>query len=216
MMATRSPLSNDPLGVLYPPARSPRRSPPHLCHERSPYACIPLPPTHGHDHGDRCHVTLTSIHPLLRSSSKSAIKFHLHNHPSSVAIPQHALAQPATHPPLPYLSLSTHLLPWSIVVLPSQPHLPHSFVTVSDVLHTLHHTLSLGATPEELSELTSDVRSQVEAAFERRVKSYSDIRRREWETGLGIRRIDILMGRTRFRGLFIVGDEKDVLVLDIR
>jgi len=214
MMSTRSPLFNDPSGVLYSPARSPLRSPPPLCHECSPYACVPLPPTYDHDH--RCHVTLTSIHPLLQSSSKSAIKFHLHNHPSTVAIPQHALAQPATHPPLPYLSLSTYLLPWSIVVLPSQPHLPHSFVTVSDVMHTLHHTLSLGATPEELRELTSDVRSQVEAAFERRVKSHSDIWRREWETRLGIRRIDILMGRTRFRGLSIVGDDKDVVVLDIR
>ena len=214
-MATKSPLCNDPQGGLYSPARFHRLIPPPLCRERSPYACVPLPDTH--DHGDRCHTVLTSIHPLLQATSYSAIKFNLHNHPSTIGIPQHALAEPATSPPLSCLSISTHL-PWSIVVLPSQPHLPYSFVTVSDVVRTLHHTLSLGATPEELNELASDVRSQVKAMHERRVLSYSDRRTREWEMRSGIRRIDLLMDRTRFQGLsrLTVGDRKGMLVLDLR
>ena len=104
-------------------------------------------------------------------------------------------------------------LPYSIVVLPSQPY---AFVTVSDVLRTLHCTLSLSVTTDELDELPSEgVRSQVKAVYERRVQAHPDWRTREMERRRGIRRIDLLLGRTRFLGLSIVGMRGDVVVLDV-
>ena len=200
--------------ALYPPAQSPRRDPPPLCRDRSPYACIPLPPIH--DHGDRCHTTLTSIHPLLQYSLKPTIKFDLHHPPSTIALPRRSLSEPATQPPLPCLNISSHLLPYSIVVLPSQPHLPNSFVTVSDVLRALHRALSMGVTRDELHELPSeDVRSQVGAVYERRVGAHSDWRTRESEKRWGIRRIDLLLGQTRFMGLSVANKRRDVLISNV-
>jgi hypothetical protein len=213
-MAMKSPLLNCPPMVLYLPAQSPRRDPPPLRRDRSPYARIPLPAVH--DHGDRCHTTLTSIHPLLQSSPKPTLKFDLHHPPSSIALPRRSLSEPATHPPLPCPNISTHLLPYSIVVLPSRPHLPNSFVTVSDVLRTLHRALSMGLTHDELDELPSeDIRSQVKAVYERRVRAHPDWRTRELEKRWGIRRIDLLLGQTRFLGLSVADKRRDVLVLNI-
>ena len=214
-MAMKSPLLNHPHMVLYSPAQSPSRDPPPLCRDRSPYACIPLPAVH--DHGDRCHTALTSIHPILQSSRRPTFKFDLHHHPSTIALPRRSLSEPATHPPLPCLNISTYLLPYSIVVLPSQPHLPNAFVTVSDVLCALHRALSLSVTTDELDELPSeDIKSQVKAVHERRVQAHSDWRTRELEKQWGIRRIDLLIGRTRFLGLsVVVGMRGDVVVLDV-
>ena len=213
-MAMNNPPLSDPPMALYPPALTARQEPPPLCRDRSPYACIPLPPVH--DHGDRCHTTLTSIHPLLRYSLEPAIQFDLQHHPSTIALPpdhlgRRSLSEPATHPPLPCLNLSTRLLPYTIVVLPSQPYLSPSFVTVSDVLRTLHRALSLGVAHDELDELPADVRSQVEVVYERRVKTHPDVQTRESEKQWGIRRIDLLLGQTRFMGLSVAGKRKDVL-----
>ena len=218
-MAANNPLLNDPSMAHYPPTPTPLHEPPPLCHDPSPYARIPLPPVH--DHGDQCHTTLISIHPLLRYSLEPVIQFDLHHHPSTITLPpgsrqQHSLSEPATHPSLPCLNVSTRLLPYSIVVLPSQPHLPHSFVTVYDVLRTLHRALSLCVDHDELHELPSpDVRSQVEAVYEHRVRAHPDGRTRESEKRWGIRRIDLLLGQTRFLGLSIAGKRRDVLVLDV-
>ena len=217
-MATSNPLLNDLPMALYPLALSPRHDPPPLCRDRSPYACIPLPPVH--DHGDRCHTTLTSIHPLLQCSPKPTVKFNLRHHPSTMALPhdhrRRSLSEPATHPPLPCLNISTHLLPYSIVVLPSQPHLPNSFVTVSDVLCTLYRALSMGVTHDELDQLPSDdVRSQVKAVYERRVHAHPDWWTRESEKRWGIRRIDLLLGQTRFMGLSVAEKRRDALVLNV-
>ena len=203
----------------YPPPLTPPHEPPPLCHDRSPYACVPLPPVH--DHGEQCHTTLISIHPLLRYPLEPCIQFDLHHHPSMITLPPiHSgcsLSEPATNPPLPCLNISTRLLPHSIVVLSSQPHDPHAFVTVSDVLCTLHRALSHNVDHDELAELASpDVRSQVEAMYERRVHAHPDRRTRESEKRWGIRRIDLLLDQTRFMGLSIAGRRKDVLlVLDV-
>ena len=176
-----------------------------------------------HDHGDRCHLTLASIHPILDSTSNTTIRFDLHHHPSSITLPPDyqslspaTLAEPATHPPLPCLNITVFLLPWSIVVLPSGSPSQNAFVTVSDVLDALHLALNLSATPEELAELASEeIRAEVRAAYERRVQALADWRWRESERLMGIRRVDLLMGRTRFLGLSIQGKERNVLVLDI-
>ena len=208
-MAARPSLDDPAMGVYsFTPSLS---CTPSSRHRRPPLTTVPLPPVHHHGH--RCHSKLISIHTALRSSPIRTIKFDLHYHPSSsMALPPHVLAEPATTPPLPCLSISTPYLQWSIVVLPSR----HPFVTVSDVLCTLHHTVSFSATQDELDGLTSDIWPHVHAVFERRVQAHPDWRICERERRCGIRRIDFLLGRTRFLGLSIVANQEGVgLVLDV-
>jgi hypothetical protein len=83
------------------------------------------------------------------------------------------------------------------------------------VLNALRRRLGEIATPEELGELASEEISIVWAIFEHRVWTQQDPRSREIEWRAGPRRIDMLVGRTRFRGLSISGDGKHLL-LDVR
>jgi hypothetical protein len=207
-MAVRPSLNNPAIG-FYSLMPSPSHIPPQ--HRQPLHASIPLPAVH--DHGDRCHTTLISLHPILQCSSTRTVAFDLHHHPQPfTTIPSHALTEPATNPPLPCLSISTRYLHSSIVVLPSQ----HPFVTVSDVFHTLHHTLSLGASQDELCGLPSDIRPHVHAVYERRVQAHADWRSSEWERQCGIRKIDLFLGRTRFLGVSMTANQRNVrLILDV-
>jgi hypothetical protein len=126
-----------------------------------------------------------------------------------------SLAAPATAPPLACITISIASLPWSIDVHPSRPHAPNAFVSVWDVLDALHYRLGQVATPEELGELASDeVRTVVWAVFEHRVRTNRDRQSREIERRAGPRRVDMLLGRTRFVGLSI-SDGGRHLVLDV-
>jgi hypothetical protein len=59
------------------------------------------------------------------------------------------------------------------------------------------------------------MRSRVETVYERQVQAHPDGRTRESEKWWGIRRIDLLLGQTRFMGLSIADKRRDVLVLDV-
>jgi hypothetical protein len=111
--------------------------------------------------------------------------------------------------------ISPHLT-WPITV--SQP-LPHTtankFVTVSDVLVTLHRILALTVTVAEYGKLSSEDALWVNAAWERRVKDITDWRAREVERRKGLKRIDFLMDRHRFLGLSRMGRDPDVFVLNV-
>jgi hypothetical protein len=195
---------------------SPLLMPPPLNPAGSPYARVPLPSLHNDSH------TLLSIHPILRFSLQPTLTFNLILHPSTITtlpghqpLPHTTLSEPATNPPSACLNVTSPFLPWFITVLPSSHALNH-FVTVSDVLITLHRSFGFTVMTDEYQSLSSEVRHQVNAAFYRRVNAISDWRLRESERSIGARRIDFLMGRNHFLGLSRMGSRPDILVLNLR
>jgi hypothetical protein len=123
------------------------------------------------------------------------------------------------YPPLPWLTIASPLLPWAITVLPSSSSSPHrsNYVTVSNVLVTLYHTLSLPATRDEYHSLPSEeATSLVNASFDRRVRAIADRLRQEEEWREGVKKIDFLLGCHRFLGLSRMGWDPTTFVLNVR
>jgi len=116
------------------------------------------------------------------------------------------LVEPATSPPLPSLILTSGpSLPWDIEVCPSPPI---QFVTVYDVLQALNTNLRTVVLNIEISLFVSEKTfDSIVEAFEERVNSILDVHEREEQRAKFVRRIDCLMGRTRFLGLQWVGLE---------
>jgi hypothetical protein len=195
---------------------SPLLIPPPLNPAGSPYARVPLPSLHNDSQ------TVSSIHPILRFSLQPTLTFSLILHPSAITtlpghqpLPHTTLSEPATNPPSACLNVTSPFLPWLITVLPSS-HAPNHLVTVSDVLVTLHRSLGFTVMPDEYRSLSSEVRYQVNATFQRRVNAIPDWRLRESERRIGARRIDFLMGHNHFLGLSRTGSRPEVLVLNLR
>jgi hypothetical protein len=123
------------------------------------------------------------------------------------------LTQPATMPPLPSVTVRIETLPWSIIVLPSQPDAPDAYVSAWDVLEAIHRQLGEVVTPGELGELPSEeMRSLVWAVFQHRAWTSPDPWTREIELRAGPRCIDMLLGYTRFLGLTISGDGEHLVL----
>ncbi|KAF7300177.1 hypothetical protein MKEN_01341300 [Mycena kentingensis (nom. inval.)] len=141
-----------------------------------------------------------------------------------VAYPPHAqfganqalsptLFEPATHPPLPYLILRCrHLalaLPrlagtaddWSIPVVPfTQPN--NGFVCVLDVLRAIYLTLRTSVHRAEYESIAgAPTRAEVDGAYFARCRAILDPLVRRAEELKGVKRVDVLCGKTRFLGL---------------
>jgi len=113
------------------------------------------------------------------------------------------LSEAATASHIASLNLISNHLPWTLIVVPihSSPH-PDPFVTVSDVLKTLYSVLRLAVTPAEYDALPSrEAKFKVVAAYERRCSKSGSGRAYEEEKRKGVKRVDFLMGRTKFAGL---------------
>jgi len=95
------------------------------------------------------------------------------------------------------LTIISPYLPRSIDVIPSFPE-PNAYVTVADVLSTLHRALRLTVTPDQFKLLPSrEVQRMVNVAYESRISN-----RRIFEgKDTGVKMVDCLMGRNRFAGL---------------
>ncbi|KAK0439246.1 uncharacterized protein EV420DRAFT_1236993, partial [Desarmillaria tabescens] len=92
---------------------------------------------------------------------------------------------PATSPPLPGgMILVSKYLPWRIHISPS---------SVSDVVVALYTALRTRVTEEELKAVGG---MGVMRAFANRVEGMGDEERRK-----GVRRVDFLLGYTRFVGI---------------
>jgi hypothetical protein len=79
---------------------------------------------------------------------------------------------------------------------------PDAFITVADVLATLHRALRLAVHPNEYNALPShEDKHKVNAAYEHRYLRIADPAAHEEEKRKGVKRVDFLMGRTRFLGL---------------
>ena len=105
------------------------------------------------------------------------------------------LAEAATAPPLPSITLVCENLPWNIRVLSSLPNL---FVTNYDVLQAIHVNLRIPVVAAEWFLCgTPQDREVILQTFERRVRRLSNEFSRAEERARSVRRVDCLMGMTR-------------------
>ena len=109
--------------------------------------------------------------------------------------------QPATEPPLHHLTISCINLPWMIEVT-AKPGA--QYITVFDILHALHRSLSLGVTQAEWSAFDHTIRDPVLNAYTQRYRSIADPHDSDVERARGILRVDFLRDRRAFAGLSLV------------
>ncbi|KAJ7064006.1 hypothetical protein C8F01DRAFT_1367440 [Mycena amicta] len=167
----------------YPYAHAPRRA--HtLSSSPRTHAVAHRALAHSGDHSPLLHYDLS-----LPPSTMTA-----HNN-----LPTSVLHEPATYPPQRTLLLASPHLPYAISVSASSPS---GFVTVADVLSGLHVALRARVSKEEFEALGSHrAMRRVSEAYTARYMRLQGHRGYADEKSGGVRRIDLLTGHTRFRGL---------------
>ncbi|KAJ7231160.1 hypothetical protein B0H12DRAFT_981555, partial [Mycena haematopus] len=106
--------------------------------------------------------------------------------------------EPAVYPPQLALTLVTPHLPWSIVV----PASNRRFVTVGDVLSAVYGALRVNVTSSEFNALgTATLKRQVSVAYQRRYERLRGHRGYTEEKKQGVKRVDFLIGFTKFQGI---------------
>jgi hypothetical protein len=106
---------------------------------------------------------------------------------------------PATYPPLPALTVFCRHIAWPIAIFPSQPT---GYVSVIDVFTSVYTSLRLAVRRAEYDTLpSSDMRQKVDYAYLARCRLLSDENDRKLEALQGVKRVDFLLGKTRFLGL---------------
>ena len=111
------------------------------------------------------------------------------------AFPPRKLNEPATSPPVSELILQTPLLPWKITV---RPQIAQSkVVTNNDIFYAIHSALHVSVSSSEWERLGhgSKMQEKVSDAFRRRCKLL------DTEVENGIKRVDLLGGKTMFAGI---------------
>ncbi|KAI0915970.1 hypothetical protein AcV5_003434 [Taiwanofungus camphoratus] len=209
-----------PLQLPLSPESSYLTPAPYLPPSKQPQGVQVLSPT---SFGSSPYVSgQVQLHPLLMvpyhgfgptlawdmRNAPSTAYFHVAGPPRQLSLTADVLAQPATHPALPALTLICDLLPWLITITPSTSAAwspgPLKVVTVGDVLYTLYRTLRLPVAETELSYLRADGQACVHAAFHARYRMIDDQRQRAEEKGKGVKRVDFLMEARVFSGLSMV------------
>ncbi|KAJ8081442.1 hypothetical protein AAF712_012259 [Marasmius tenuissimus] len=105
------------------------------------------------------------------------------------------LAEPAVTPALSSLVLTTHHLPWSITIFPSNGY----YVTVRDMLDAIYHALRKNVSQHEYQSCRDKLR--VNEAYQRRYSRIRDYHASRQEKASGVKRVDFLCGKTRFMGI---------------
>lgn len=123
-------------------------------------------------------------------------------------------SQPATHPPLQRLTIVHPLFMWNVEVLPSSST-PGAYVTVGDVLSTLYHELTLGVNRAHYTDLPPGERQCVDQAYFYRCSDIRDVNDRKDVMARGVIRLDLLAGRTRFKGLSGTTTGPDIWELNV-
>ncbi|PFH46259.1 hypothetical protein AMATHDRAFT_106980, partial [Amanita thiersii Skay4041] len=116
------------------------------------------------------------------------------------------LHQPATAPPLPYMTIVHKRLPWKITIRPAHPqHTP--YVTVQDLVLGLYALLARPAGKGAYEAVPTDGdKARIVEAYVSRYRAAGDRaggdrRVREAEKAAGVKMVDFLMGAVVFRGL---------------
>ena len=157
------------------------------------------------------------IHPYLALSSFPAINYDLMDHPSGVhdhhhhRISSHVFTEPASTPPLRKLSIIVDHLPWTISVSASNG----SYVTFGDVVDGVHRALQRNITAADFSSLSSHDGRRATRAYEQRYRRHRSRQAYDLEKRGGMKRVDFLMGNTKFWGLAMASHGSDVWRLSV-
>ena len=143
------------------------------------------------------------LHPLLEYSTSPSIIYDFVESPSAMSsrrerLSSRTLAEPATSPATQSLTLISPHLPWRIPVTSHNG----SFVTVADVVNAIHLCLKEQVSESEYKLLpTRADQERASAAYRQRYRRHKDRRAYDEDKRRGLRRIDFLMGHSKFRGL---------------
>jgi hypothetical protein len=140
-----------------------------------------------------------AIHPYLATDG---VVWDLMDPPSAIIRNRHSvssrtLSEPATQPTLPFISIVNPRLPWSFKIHASNAR----YVTLGDVLDTLFRTLRINLAQPDFQSLSDKDRRRATRAYEDRYRRLRSSRMHEEEKRGGMKRVDFLLGHTRFVGL---------------
>ncbi|KAJ7081122.1 hypothetical protein B0H15DRAFT_471323 [Mycena belliarum] len=155
----------------------------------------------------RSHTTSSShrarAHNLMAYSEAPLLSYDVSLHPSSISTHFHGLSstgmlEPAVYPPQLTITITSPHLPWTIPVAASNSR----YVTVSDALTALYRALRTNITPSEFHALgEKKLMRRAGTAYTQRYMRLKGHRGYEEEKKGGVKRVDFLMGCTKFRGL---------------
>ncbi|KAF8156121.1 hypothetical protein B0H34DRAFT_521782 [Crassisporium funariophilum] len=140
------------------------------------------------------------VHPYLETS---ALSYNMMDHPSTATRNGHSLSsktfrEPATSPPLPFLALTSQYLPWTIKVYASNG----SYVTLEDVLICAYRSLRTNITTLDFNSFpSSNDQRRATRAYEQRYRRLKSTRAYDEEKRGGMKRVDFLMGHSKFLGI---------------
>jgi len=165
-----------------------------------------------------------TAHPLLMLSDAgkhAPLVYDIRRNPSTMSLYHHPLPtsvlnEPAIYPPLPEITIISPYISskWSIRVLASNK----TYVTVLDLIDTLHRSLRTTVSAAEYQGLPTDkARTRVALAYQERYRALEGHHGYDEEKMGGLKRIDFLMEYTKFLGLSMsVNDEgHSVWVLNV-
>ncbi|KAJ7629255.1 hypothetical protein DFH06DRAFT_1304240 [Mycena polygramma] len=188
--------------VYSPPSRSSATSssgPPSHPHARLP-GPTPFVPR-------RSHTVSSSAkgraHNLVAFADSPLLNYDVSLHPSAITthfpgVSSAGFLEPAVFPPQLAISIVTPHLPWAIPVAASNGR----HVTVSDVVNAIYRSLRTNVTPAEFHSLGSQkLMRRASEAYTQRYMRLRGHRGYDEEKKQGVKRVDFLMGCTKFRGL---------------
>uniref|UniRef100_A0A8H7Y8Z0 DUF6699 domain-containing protein n=1 Tax=Psilocybe cubensis TaxID=181762 RepID=A0A8H7Y8Z0_PSICU len=184
-------------GPITPPSATPLGLP-----GPSPYSYVPSyapvkQPTYPVPSRRSVHIRL---HPYLEPN---AVSWDIVDHPSTMSRHHHpvssrALCEAATSHPLASMKITCSYLPWTIKVHASNG----SYITLEDVFDAIYRSLRTNISQSEFNSLPSESdQRRATRAYEQRYRRMRSSRHYEEEKRGGMKRVDFLMGRSRFLGI---------------
>ncbi|KAF9057785.1 hypothetical protein BJ165DRAFT_1411915 [Panaeolus papilionaceus] len=123
-----------------------------------------------------------------------------------------AYKEPATYPPLAFIVITSPYAPWKIKVYPANG----SYVTVEDVLASVYRSLRTNITGQDFTALTNpNDQRRATRAYENRYRRLRDPRAYDEEKRGGMKRVDFLLGHSRFLSISNSGKRVDEWYLNI-
>jgi hypothetical protein len=147
----------------------------------------------------------------------SAVTWDLMDHPSMITRNHHSISsrtvcEPATNPPLGFITITTPYLPWTIKVHASNG----SYITLENVFDAIYRSLRTNITTSEFNSFSSqNDQRRATRAYEQRYRRQRSTRIYEEEKRGGMKRVDFLMGHSRFLGISNTGHRPDEWQLNV-